>query len=100
MSRIQELSVEDRELAERIKAIFDEVNNISATKTKKYITDYIDKLEKLQLQVANIAQESLNIVDAYIEESPSVIMKMLGGVYHCYYLSSFGYRIKREPFPN
>ena len=36
-------------------------------------------------------------IEDLITDSPPEIMKDLEGIYYCYYLSSFGYRIKKEP---
>lgn len=82
-----------------IKLIFDGVNNVSELKTRRRIQAYIQQLEALKLQLFDVAERKpLNYIDNLINSSPSMVLRLLEGVYHCYYVSSFGYRVKREPF--
>lgn len=84
---------------EQIKALFDTVNNVSEVKTRRRIASYLEKLEQLKLQLFDdLDKQPPNYVDQLIEDSPAEILRLLEGVYHCYYVSSFGYRIKKEPF--
>ncbi len=83
---------------ETIHQIFATVNNVSATRTRKKLPVFIDQLEELcQQSVQARSQNRRSYVDTLIHNSPARIMKLLKGTYACYYLSSFGYRIKREP---
>ncbi|MBX2875123.1 MAG: hypothetical protein KTR30_23570 [Saprospiraceae bacterium] len=84
---------------EDIKIIFDQVNNVSELKTRRRIQDYIQQLETLKMQLFDVAERKpLNYIDNLVNNSPGEILRLLEGVYHCYYISSFGYRVKREPF--
>lgn len=84
---------------QEIKAVFDQVNNVSELKTRRRIQEYLQKLEALKLQLFEVAERKpLNYIDNLINGSPGEILRLLEGVYHCYYISSFGYRVKREPF--
>ena len=56
---------------------------------------YIDRLQILKTNPQQISGAKNK---AKKEEVPQDIMKMLEGIYACYYLSTFGYRIKKEPF--
>ncbi len=84
---------------QEIKTVFDQVNNVSELKTRRRIQQYLQKLEALKLQLFDVAERKpLNYIDNLINSSPGEILRLLEGVYHCYYISSFGYRVKREPF--
>lgn len=84
---------------QEIKSVFDRVNNVSELKTRRRIQTYIQKLEALKLRLFDVAERKpLNYIDNLINSSPGEILRLLEGVYHCYYISSFGYRVKREPF--
>lgn len=84
---------------QEIKLVFDQVNNVSELKVRRRIQDYIQKLEAFKLQLFEITEpKPLNYIDNLIHTSPGEILRLLEGVYHCYYISSFGYRVKREPF--
>lgn len=86
-------------LEEEISSIFTRVNNVSELKTRRRIQQYVDKLEELKLQLFEGREKKpVNYVDALIKSSPGETLKPVEGVYHCYYISSFGYRVKREPF--
>lgn len=84
---------------ERIKAIFDQVNNVSEVKTRRRVQEYLQRLETLKLQLFEEGEKKpLNYIDELVTNSPGETLRLLEGVYHSYYISSFGYRVKREPF--
>ncbi|NRB50033.1 MAG: hypothetical protein HRU41_20320 [Saprospiraceae bacterium] len=84
---------------QEIKAVFHQVNNVSELKTRRRIQEYLQKLETLKLQLFEVREHKpLKYIDNLINGSPGEILRLLEGVYHCYYISSFGYRVKREPF--
>lgn len=93
-------SGQDRTISEQeIRQLFETANNVSEVKTRRRISSYIEKLEQLKLQLFKHSDKHpLNYIDQLIQDSPSEILRLLEGVYHCYYVSSFGYRIKKEPF--
>ncbi len=95
---MSQLHPKDRHLSQKIKSIFDQVNNVSETKTRKNLPLFIEQLEDLYQQVKSTGSASSHsYIDSLVTNSPPKIMKLLQGIYECYYVSSFGYRIKREP---
>ncbi|MEM1319204.1 MAG: hypothetical protein AAGG75_03050 [Bacteroidota bacterium] len=94
-----QLDIQQKDAANTIRHLFEQVNNISETRTRKRLPQYIEKLEALRVELNHVPQTDLNhYIKQLILSSPPEIMKHLQGVFDCYYLSSFGYRIKREPF--
>lgn len=99
LSELVKSSQEGPLTEQEIKVVFDQVNNVSELKTRRRIQEYLQQLEALKLQLFEVAERKpLNYIDGLINGSPGEILRLLEGVYHCYYISSFGYRVKREPF--
>lgn len=76
---------------------FKTVNNLSEITFRKDIDKYLAGLQELT-NAAKKASQSNNFITDLQRETPCQLLKKLAGTYHCYYISSFGYRIKREPF--
>ncbi|MEO0898423.1 MAG: hypothetical protein AAFY71_18570 [Bacteroidota bacterium] len=82
-----------------IEGIFQQVNNISEKRVRREIGGYILKLEKLVQEVESDQHPSPHhYLDELCDNSPTHIMKQLEGIYECFYISTFGYKVKREPF--
>lgn len=79
----------------KIQDIFEQVNNISELKTRQRMGKYLERLEILR---TNPHQGLSAKEKRSTEHSQMDIYKMLEGTYYCYYLSTFGYKIKKEPF--
>lgn len=94
LKRIWELEKEGEIEQESIREIFDQVNNISELKSRQKMGRYIERLQALKAQPGNPVVEKDK---SHRSSSPQDIMKKLEGIYDCYYLSTFGYRIKKEP---
>lgn len=82
---------------ESVSEIFDKVSNVSAYKYNSNITRYIEQLEGYNHNEKNTLN-SIKFIDDLIKKSPQRILQKLQGVYDCYYRSSFGYKLKCEPF--
>lgn len=97
--KIAALSAADPRLKEKIAGYFEQANNISERKVRQQIQQYIARLTQFLQEVAT---DQYHHQPSYIEElvaqSPSAILEKLEGIYECYYVSSFGYRVKCEPF--
>jgi hypothetical protein len=79
--------------------IFAQASNVSEVKLKRRLADYIEVMENLLTQdIDNQPQVQSNFVEGLIKATPYDTLKVLEGIYDCYYLSTFGYRIKKEPF--
>lgn len=84
---------------QKISKAFGKVNNVSEKRIRQEIAQYNKKLEMLMEEVAAKgipAQETY--VNELLNNTPESITKMLIGTFDCYYISSFGYRVKKEPF--
>lgn len=92
LKKLIETDITESDPATRVKEIFDQVNNISELKTRQRMARYINKLELLK---TNPHQQTEPKGNATTRRSGPE--KMLEGIYACYYLSTFGYRIKKEP---
>lgn len=84
---------------QEVQALFASVNNISEVRTRRRLTDYLNRLSNLEeeIQFASRGKAEKLFVDQLATDTPNEIMQMLEGVYECYYLSSFGYQLKKEP---
>ncbi len=99
LAEIAKLTPHDPEAEDKINQIFASVNNISEKKIRRKLGQYITTLESLQNDPAHEAKASPNhYLDDLIQASPEPMMSKLTGMYECYYVSSFGYRVKAEPF--
>lgn len=99
---LTQLKNNDVSLAEKVEFLFRQVNNISEIKTRQRLSGYIQKLQELGAPKSESVGEedhkaAKHFIETLVNNSPMEVMKVLQGVYYCYYLSSFGYRIKREP---
>lgn len=92
------LSEYDTDVSKKVQQLFSSFNNVSEVKTRQRISDYIEKLKEVKIQSSGTSGEKLKrFIENLIDDSPREVMARLEGIYHCYYLSSFGYKIKREP---
>lgn len=95
---LSKLPEEEPGLTAMIHQLFDTVNNVSETKTRQRLPGYIELLKNTKIESKGNSTEKLkHYIENLIDYSPQKIMQRLEGIYHCYYLSSFGYKIKREP---
>ena len=86
-------------LNNKIAALFNNVNNVSERKVRQKIQSFIDRLEQLKSEVKDEQfNRSKSYIEGLVEDSPVEILEKLVGIYECYYVSSFGYRVKCEPF--
>lgn len=85
---------------QQIERIFSLVNNVSEKRIRRDIEDYIFHLERLlEQEVEGKSQERCpNYVEEHIASTPKSLIDKLTGTYECFYISSFGYRVKKEPF--
>ncbi len=96
---IDKLSSEDKHLKTKISAIFSTANNISEKKIRREIGNYIKLLELLGEESSESQSNKAKVyVNSKIEQSIPQILDKLVGVYDCYYISTFGYKVKKEPF--
>ncbi len=99
LAEIAKLTPHDPEAAHKISQLFASVNNISEKKIRRKLAQYISDLESLQSEPAHDAKGlTSHYIDGLIQASPDPLMRKLMGLYECYYVSSFGYRVKAEPF--
>ncbi|WP_276481440.1 hypothetical protein [Paraflavitalea pollutisoli] len=95
VKRSKESSVNEQFLTD----LFTQVSNISEVKLKRRLSDYLKVLEGLLKQGSDHQQApQSNFIEELIRSTPYDTLKVLEGMYDCYYLSTFGYRIKKEPF--
>lgn len=87
-------------IEKRVSASFKLVNNVSERKVRQYIDDYLEILQNFQQQENETPQyfSATQRLQHLIQNSPVDILKELQGIYDCFYVSSFGYKVKREPF--
>ena len=84
---------------QRIKTAFAEVNNVSEKRIRQELPNYIRKLEMLHEEtLSTLSARESTYVEELLHATPSKIAEKLIGIYDCFYISSFGYRIKKEPF--
>lgn len=82
--------------------IFASVNNVSEIKVRRNLKSYLEKLQSL-LEENNTNQFTEQtsphlFFDDLLQQNPEFLWTQLEGIYDCYYLSSFGYKMKCEPF--
>ena len=94
---IAKMAPESDNLEVRIREVFAPVNNVSEKRIRNEIKEYIRQLEILKSGELASADGS-NYVQYLINASPQEILNKLVGIYDCYYISSFGYKVKKEPF--
>ncbi|MEL6251498.1 MAG: hypothetical protein AAFR87_05740 [Bacteroidota bacterium] len=94
LKKIIELDQKEAVKPDAIRKLFEGVNNISELKTRQRMGRYIERLQMLKSNPEQLIHQKNKHKK---EEVPQDIMKMLEGIYSCYYLSTFGYRIKKEP---
>lgn len=78
-------------------AIFKSVNNLSEITFRKEVDNYLAELDELSFEALS-SQEDVVFLNKLINNTPFELLRKLTGLYHCYYISSFGYRVKKEPF--
>lgn len=78
-------------------AIFKSVNNLSEITFRKEVDNYLEELSELSNQEL-AAKKNDHFLHKLIVDTPYDLLKKLTGEYDCFYISSFGYRIKCEPF--
>ena len=83
-----------------ISRLFEAQNNLSERKTRQKMNGYLSTLSRFEVELAEAPAHSddRHFVDELLSSSPREIMNRLVGLYECYYVSSFGYRVKCEPF--
>ena len=91
------MTPESDDLEARISQVFAQANNISEKRIRHDIRQYITQLEILKAGDASSVDGSTYITQL-IRNSPQDILGKLVGIYECYYISSFGYKVKKEPF--
>jgi len=86
----------------QISTIFASINNVSELKIRRNLNNYTQQLQSLlegtpenQYAVNNSPH---NFFEDLLQQNPEFLWNQLEGIYDCYYLSSFGYEMKREPF--
>lgn len=88
-----------RDLPQHISTIFDRYNNVSERRIRQQIEDYNHRLQQVVEEVQVQGVQTLRpFVGELVQESPGEVLSKLQGIYECYYVSSFGYRVKCEPF--
>ncbi len=86
----------------QISSIFNSVNNVSELKIRRNLKNYTQQLQSL-LEGVTENQYAVNnsphtLFENLLQQNPEFLWTQLEGIYDCYYLSSFGYEMKREPF--
>lgn len=95
---LRTLDKNDKNLSKKVKNLFLLVNNVSETKTRQRLSWYIKILQEFKIEASGTSGEQLGLyINNLVDVSPKEVMKKMEGIYQCYYLSSFGYKIKREP---
>ncbi|MRG47306.1 hypothetical protein GFS24_19445 [Chitinophaga sp. SYP-B3965] len=96
---VVKMHIESPEKEIPVAEIFARAGNVSEVKTKRALPHYIEVLENLLGHEDTTQQKSqMGFIEDLIKNTPYDTLKILEGLYDCYYLSSFGYRIKKEPF--
>jgi hypothetical protein len=83
-----------------LSVFFGSVNNISESKTRLKISDYIAQLREMEAHVLSdsLSKESAIFINELIGSTTKKIMDLIVGIYDVYYNSTFNYKVKREPF--
>lgn len=83
----------------QITAIFKKISNISERRVRRDIQKYVEQLEQLTDHSENTSIQSSDFyVNELIQQSPASILNQLVGLYDFYYISTTGYKVKKEPF--
>ena len=97
--KILALDPEQAGIDDAISQAFQEVNNISEKRIRREIELFIQKLRHFKDDSERaVISESQHYVSKLKEASPVEKLNRLIGIYDCYYISSFGYQVKKEPF--
>ena len=75
-----------------IQSLFAAVNNLSEVRVRRKLEGYLQRMAELEEEVRfnGDADDAPVYVNQLIVDTPHEILRMLEGVYECYYLSSFG----------
>ena len=97
---ISELHQKNKADHQKIKDIFAAQSNISEQKTRQKIHLYLDIFRELNTEDEEDAEKTFdtNLISHFLNNTPVESLKLLEGIYYCYYLSTSGYKIKKEPF--
>ncbi len=98
INKTANLEGEEEEISLAIQKAFNGVNNISEYKIKRSIENYIEKLKEIETKQHTVNNDPVNRLLEFINNSPNKYLKSLNGIYHCFYISSSGYLVKKEPF--
>ncbi len=98
VQKIANLELEEADISLAIQNAFNSVNNISEYKIKRNIDSYIEKLKEIEISQLRIKNDPVNRLLDIINSAQNKYLKGLNGIYHCFYISSSGYMVKREPF--
>lgn len=99
LQRASELNFDDPQLESRIDTLFTNVNNLSQVKIRRQIDHYIQVLQQLRANSPEsplIAQTATYLDNLRTRPANASLEKLIGH-YDCYYLSTFGFRVKCEP---
>lgn len=81
------------------KRLFERTPNLSYRKIIQNLANYIAIFKDLANDLENKLEKSEeNFINDLIAKTPMESLQVFEGIYDCYYLSSFGYRMKCEPF--
>ncbi|MEO1486829.1 MAG: hypothetical protein AAFU57_13865 [Bacteroidota bacterium] len=97
---ISELQRRDEASPENIDGIFQKESNISEKRTRQKIGSYIEAFKELSIGSEEEWDKGFesNMVTDFLMKTPTESLKLLEGIYYCYYLSTSGYLVKKEPF--
>ncbi|MEL6651416.1 MAG: hypothetical protein AAFQ87_11485, partial [Bacteroidota bacterium] len=88
----------EEEDGEAVSRAFSAVNNVSEKRIRREIHGYLAKLERLdQFSPHNAPFSPPAFYTQKLEAQAQQKLTQLVGTYHCYYISTFGYQVKREP---
>jgi len=86
----------------QISSIFLSVNNVSELNIRRNLNIYNQQLQTLLEKSTTNKYTDNTAPHAFFEDlltdPPGFLWNHLEGIYHCYYLSTFGYQMKCEPF--
>lgn len=89
----------DPQARPKISSIFEQANNVSEKRTRRDLSNYIELLTALKEKTDNAKKNSQQLyIQELINNSSESVLKQLVGIYECFYISTFGYKVKREPF--
>ena len=88
-----------KDLPKKIEQAFDAYNNVSERRVRQSIQGYNQRLQQLETEMNTPGFQSQRpFMDDLVAQSSVEILEKLQGIYACYYVSSFGYQVKCEPF--